>query len=272
MVMEKPTTISCIGAGNVASRILTALYEKGILIRQIFSKTGHSAAHLAGMVNAAVYSDDLSLLDDQSDFYLVAVKDDDIPDILQHIPFCLTGEQILMHTSGSFDENIFSDYACNYGCFYPLQTFRKDIRTDLFNTPFLINGNDDNSRQKIIKLAALISDQVKVYSYNDRQNIHVAAVMVNNFTNHLLTMAKSYCQINHLNFNDLWPLIEEGIRNARLLGPENVQTGPAVRGDKNTITKHLRKLEDNPELANIYETLTVSIQNWYTHESSERDR
>lgn len=267
--MKKPTTISCIGAGNVATRLVVALHDKGIPVRQIISKHGQSAANLARLVNAPLHGNELSELDDKSDFYLVAVKDDDIRVVLQDLPFCLTGDQVLIHTSGSFNENEMSGCARHFGCFYPLQTFRKDIKTDLMHTPFLINGNDEETLQKIHNLASLISDHVNVYSFADRQNIHVAAVIVNNFTNHLFTMAKSYCEIKQVEFTDLWPLIEEGIRNARMLGPENVQTGPAVRGDNTTIANHLRKLEDQPELANIYKLLTVSIQNWHHHENPE---
>lgn len=267
--MKKPTTITCIGAGNVATRLVVALHDKGLQVRQIISKHGQSAARLARLVNAPVHGHDMSKLDDESDFYLVAVKDDDIPVVLKDLPFCLTGDQVLMHASGSFNENELADYARHVGCFYPLQTFRKDIKTDLLHTPFLINGNDGETLQKIHTLASLISDHVKVYSFIDRHNIHVAAVIVNNFTNHLFTMTKSYCEKNQVDFNDLWPLIEEGIRNARRFGPENVQTGPAIRGDNTTITNHLRKLEGLPDLANIYKLLTVSIQNWHHHENPE---
>ena len=267
--MKKPTSITCIGAGNVATRLLVALRDKGISVRQIISKHGQSAANLAKLVHAPLHGNDLSELDDKSDFYLIAVKDDDIEVILQNFPVCFTGNQILMHTSGSFNENEMAGFARHVGCFYPLQTFRKDIKTDLLHTPFLINGNEEETMSKIHSLAALISDHVKVYSFTDRQNIHVAAVIVNNFTNHLYTTAKSYCEKNQVDFNDLWPLIEEGIRNARRFGPENVQTGPAMRGDNTTITNHLRKLDAHPDLANIYKLLTVSIQNWHHHENPE---
>ena len=43
------------------------------------------------------------------------------------------------------------------------------------------------------------------------------------------------------------------------IGPENSQTGPAVRQDKKTINKHLEMLTDQ-NLKNLYLNLTSSIQ------------
>jgi hypothetical protein len=47
------------------------------------------------------------------------------------------------------------------------------------------------------------------------------------------------------------------------IGPENSQTGPAVRHDHNTIEKHLELLSFSPELQRIYADMTQSISNYY---------
>jgi hypothetical protein len=61
----------------------------------------------------------------------------------------------------------------------------------------------------------------------------------------------------------LAPLINETISRALQAGPENTQTGPAVRNDLNTIEKHLELLSFSPELRKIYIELTNSIINYY---------
>ena len=68
----------------------------------------------------------------------------------------------------------------------------------------------------------------------------------------------------NLNFEILKPLILETAIKVQKMTPYNAQTGPAVRGDKKTIKKHLNLLSDQPELKKIYEIITNSIQN--THD------
>lgn len=64
-------------------------------------------------------------------------------------------------------------------------------------------------------------------------------------------------------FEVLQPLILETIGKAIELGPENSQTGPAVRYDLNTIEKHLDLLSFSPDLKNIYDLITKSIIRYY---------
>jgi hypothetical protein len=54
-------------------------------------------------------------------------------------------------------------------------------------------------------------------------------------------------------------LINETYQKAMDIGPENSQTGPAIRNDKKTIDKHLEMLTDQ-NLKNLYLNLTSSIQ------------
>ena len=42
--------------------------------------------------------------------------------------------------------------------------------------------------------------------------------------------------------------------------PKELQTGPAIRHDSDSIHKHLDLLKDHPQLKNLYVLLTESIQ------------
>lgn len=269
-VIHKPS-ITFIGAGNVATQLALAFRAKGCDILQIISKHTISAKTLAQKVNAGFFTDDISNLEDKADMYIIAVKDDDIPDILDGFPFCLTKNQLLLHTSGTFDEYALRNTARHWGCFYPLQTFQKEGVMDLSNTPFFVQANTSEAIEKLISFAGLISENVHLIPHAQRQKFHLAAVFSNNFTNHLWTLAKEYCENNQLDFNLLWPLINQGLDKAKNKGPENAQTGPAQRNDETTIQNHVKLLKDYAELVNIYQILTVSIQNRHNkHENPER--
>ncbi|MFZ1705806.1 MAG: DUF2520 domain-containing protein [Saprospiraceae bacterium] len=260
---KKGPSISFIGAGNVATRFAVALSEKGCIIHQIISHHVESAQILGEIVGANFTSNNLDLLDDQSDFVIIAVPDDHIKQVLKKIPFCLIGEQILLHTSGSYDESSLASYARYFGSLYPLQTLSKANNISLQTTPFLYNANEEKAVKRVLHLSKLMSQNSHLYHHSERQKIHVAAVVVHNFTNHLWTLANQYCHQQNLDFNILWPLIQEGMKKAKKMGPFDAQTGPAIRGDVSTIHQHLDLLKDDQNFKQIYELISNSIQNIY---------
>ena len=98
-------------------------------------------------------------------------------------------------------------------------------------------------------------------SDDQRLKLHLAAVIVNNFTNHLYALAADYCDNEQIDFKMLQPLIEETALRLREHLPRDVQTGPAIRKDMITIDKHLRILSEHPALKKIYLQMTDSIMN-----------
>ena len=59
------------------------------------------------------------------------------------------------------------------------------------------------------------------------------------------------------------PLVRETVNKAFSMGAEKALTGPARRGDKETINKHLNLLKDYNEEKEIYKLLTNYIINKY---------
>ena len=110
-------------------------------------------------------------------------------------------------------------------------------------------------------LASIISDNVFIIDSEQRKYLHIAAVFTNNFVNHLYKIGFDICRENNIPNETLYPLILETAQKIVLTNPDNVQTGPALRNDKNIIGKHLNLLSG--EKKKIYQTLTESIQNTY---------
>ena len=75
----------------------------------------------------------------------------------------------------------------------------------------------------------------------------------------MFTMAERICDKEQLNFSMLLPLILETTNRLQAFKPSEVQTGPAVRQDHQTIEKHLRLLNDYPSLKHLYKEITSSI-------------
>ena len=63
-------------------------------------------------------------------------------------------------------------------------------------------------------------------------------------------------------FDLLKPLMQETVAKALAQNPKDIQTGPAKRGDKNTISQHLEMLNDS-KLKELYLWFTQSIEKYY---------
>jgi predicted short-subunit dehydrogenase-like oxidoreductase (DUF2520 family) len=72
-----------------------------------------------------------------------------------------------------------------------------------------------------------IHGEVYFVDTDHRKMLHLAAVFICNFTNHMLTMGKEVALKAGFSFDLLAPLLKETISKAIDSGPENSQTGPA---------------------------------------------
>src|SRR5690606_12073926 len=136
---------------------------------------------------------------------------------------------ILVHCSGTARLDVLPHP--RRGVFYPLQSFSPDRDVPWRETPVFITPLDPDIGRVLRALAAQISDHVHNLTDEAKVYLHLAAVMANNFTNHMLVLAKRICQEHQIPFDVLHPLMRETVAKAMALGPAQSQTGPAIRRD-----------------------------------------
>lgn len=250
--------IVIIGTGNVASVLGRKLKAAGHHIAQVFGRTPIVANELAQVLEAPFCSS-WSQLNKDADFYLVAVSDD----VLQTLSdFIDLDNKLVAHTAGAVPIKVLKSISGNYGLFYPLQSLRKDVK-DLPTIPIIVEGNNAKSLERLTAIAQTISPMVTELNDEQRLHLHLAAVLVNNFTNHLYALAEDYCIQHNLNFKKLHPLLQETANRIQQYSPAEVQTGPAIRNDTTTLQKHIDLLKDNEPLQHIYEVLSKSIRHFH---------
>ena len=244
-----------LGAGNVATHLAKALRKVNVQITQIWSYHYENAIELANKVDAVAIKT-LEELDFDADICLVSIKDDAIPTSVNHLK---AFKGVVVHTSGAVNINIFDGLA-NYGVFYPLQTFSKSKELSFADIPLCLEANNENTLQILKGLAINLSENVIEVDSERRKILHLAAVFACNFTNHLYTLADEVLKEHQLDFAILRPLINETAAKVQQTLPKEVQTGPAIRNDKQTIQKHEQLLLQQPQLLEIYKTLSNSIK------------
>jgi predicted short-subunit dehydrogenase-like oxidoreductase (DUF2520 family) len=247
--------IVIIGSGNVATILGKKMVLAGHKIVQVVSRHEQHAAFLARQLNCDYWANLLAINMD-ADFYMIAVTDEALISITRSLAL---GNKIVVHTAGSVMKNILLPVSPNFGVFYPLQTMRKEISGAL-NIPLLIDASSSDVLKVIADIAGAISNQVYKADDEMRRKLHLAATMINNFSNHLYVLTEDYCRQQNVDFRLLVPLIEETANRVKSFPPADLQTGPAKRHDTQTITNHLHALSGFPELKKIYELFTAGIQ------------
>lgn len=246
--------VTIIGSGNVATVLGRKILASQNEIVEVISKHQANAVLLAEELKAK-NGEDIKTINHDSDLYMIAVNDSAVTEVANSLRL---DKGIVVHTSGSVSKNVLQDCSEEFGVLYPLQSLRKEIITTPV-IPLLVDGNDFSVTKKIFDFAEKLSSQVHEANDEKRLQLHLAAVIVSNFTNHLFTLAEDYCKKAYLNFSFLLPLIQETLNRVSNFSPSQIQTGPAIRGDESTIAKHLELLENFPDLKNIYLQMSESI-------------
>ncbi len=245
-----------IGAGNVATHLVHALKKINVEITQIWSFNYQNAQVLAKSVNATAINS-LKEIDNKAQIAFIAIKDDSIETIAKEIP---AFKGLVLHTSGSVSVNVFLGLLENYGVFYPLQTFSKNKALNFKTIPICIEANNDQNLNTLKTFANLLSNHVVEIVSQERKILHLTAVFACNFTNHLYAISQQILEKNNLKFDILRPLIAETAAKVQNTLPLNVQTGPAIRNDKETIKKQEILLQNEPEVLEIYKILSSHIK------------
>lgn len=250
--------IVLIGAGNVATHLGIALQQAGWEIVQVYSRTDASASELGNRLQVPFVTSMAEVCTD-ADVYIVAVKDDALKEL---IPELVKGREggLFVHTAGSVPMSVWEDHDIRHGVFYPMQTFSKQKPVDFRKVPFFLEGDGVETLLMLRGLACSLSEKVYDATSEQRMALHMAAVFACNFTNHMYALSAYLLEKNGLPFDVMLPLVDETARKAHQLAPKDAQTGPAIRKDMNVMNKHLDMLAGEPELKELYEKISKSIQ------------
>jgi predicted short-subunit dehydrogenase-like oxidoreductase (DUF2520 family) len=247
-----------IGSGNVATVMGGKIAAAGHAILQVMARRPEAAADLARQWDTS-YTTEWAQVRRDADLYLIAVSDKAVPGLSAVLQ--LPG-RLVVHTAGAVPLQALRGVSDRCGVLYPLQSLRREIRP-FPEFPLLVDAADADDLEQIASLAQTISRQVQRADDAYRLKCHVAAVMVNNFTNFLYTLANDLCAREGVDFSLLQPIIRETAARLEYYAPGEVQTGPAVRGDVETMRRHLGLLAGYPQLKALYERFSAEIAAYY---------
>lgn len=264
---HKKDNIVFLGAGNLGYHLSVALFEAGYINQFIYSRSPQSAARLGEKIGVP-WSSEIDDISPDAGLYIISVPDEAIGEVTKKLGHV---KGIVVHTSGSTEMNILKDVSKKIGVIYPMQTFSLHRSVSFTRVPFFIEGSNHRTMQYLRTLCSRLSENVIKMDSDQRRICHMAAVFASNFSNHMYAIASMILKQHKIDFALYRPLLEETLSKAMTNDPVKAQTGPAVRGDMQTMYKHLELINDDEKLYDIYTLVSHNIRRYKEELNSNQD-
>lgn len=261
-------TYSIIGNGNMGYFLAKRLSAAGHRCAGIYGRDEERTQSLANEINTKAFDIKVAPPDEQADICFLAVSDGAIAQIAPLLQFEKT---ILVHTSGSVSLQAIATAAKHYGVFWPIYSILKHTIPNHRNIPCAYHCSSTTAQKHLLTVAHCLTDIVFEADDAKRQQLHLSAVISNNFINHLLAICERICTEQQMPFDVLQPIIEQTFDSINRESPYSIQTGPARRGDTITMQQHQNLLAQHPEWQQLYKVISASIENMYTSNAIKKE-
>lgn len=244
--------LGIIGFGNVGQNIFYALDKIGS------TPTWVLTTKAVAFLSTEVYSD-ITEITQSVDVVLICVKDDAVESVSKKLPTFLKEKAIVAHTSGVLSWDKMDEGIEHRATFYPVQTISKERELDWKKMPLVIGAETETAKSKLEELAKKLGGETYELNDSQKKQLHLAAVFANNFVNHFWEISKSLCEQEKIPSEILTAIRKETL--AKFLDPKivNSQTGPALRGDSQTMESHRELLNKDSALESIYKQVSNHI-------------
>ncbi len=247
-----------LGAGRAGRGLARALRASGVTLAGLHGRRTDAGEDIvtAGPLPA-------SLRDATA--ILVAVRDAQLDQALgELLAGSLPDEAVFLQASGSAEPAASADVRTSghaYGTFHPLLPLSDPARAmDLFRGGWVGVGGDPPAAAAARRLAAALGARTIEIPVESRARYHAAAVMASNFPTVLAALAERLLAESGVDTGAgraaVRSLMAAAVGNLRNTPPEKALTGPIVRGDVETVRRHLEALEGEPSTAAVYHCIS----------------
>ena len=249
--MKQP--IALVGPGRVGCAIAKRLYQAGYPITAVVGRDQQKAVAACEFIgcSADCATTELDVLA-TAGIILLAVPDDKIAALAKQLQtlYDCSADTTFIHFSGLHPAAIMRQPSSSAQLLslHPLLPFA-DVHSGfvhLEHCPCALEG-DSAVLALGEQLVRSIGGQSFMIKGEQKALYHTAASIASNFLVTLIAWAQgllSHCEIdNPESLALLMPLVQASVDNIKVKGPEQALTGPIVRGDKDTLRKHLEELK-----------------------------
>lgn len=250
-------TFTIIGTGNIAWFIGNRLVAARHLCKGVFGRNPDSVQQLAEALLCEKFGDLKLAKETEADVCFLAVTDGAVQAVANQLSYKRT---VLVHTAGAVQLEAISKAAPDTAVLWPVYSILRANQPAHRNIPTAWEASSAKAEKYTLAMAHVITDVLFEAKFEQRKWLHLSAVMANNFTNHLMAICERICKENKLPFSTLEPIIDQTFSRLKSASAKSLQTGPAARGDDETVSEQLALLEKHPYWQKVYAAMTDSIK------------
>ena len=243
-----------IGSGNVAESLALAIAEADELeLVQIFARNKERGRKVAELTHTEWSNSEIA----EADLYLISVSDNAVREVAQSLRLPENG--VVAHTAGCCPLDTLAPHI-HRAVFYPFQTFTAGRKVDFSKGYIFLEGATEHALKTVEEAAHRLTENVLPADSARRAVIHLSGVFACNFVNAMYANAAEILAKERLPFDIVAPVIEETAKKAvEVLNPALTQTGPARRGDTQTLKRHHEMLAKEERRQEIYDKISEDI-------------
>lgn len=266
-------SFAIIGCGKVGTALGKFLAKAGYKPAGFASKSLSSAKRAAEISGSDNFSRIPWEITRKAGIVFITTPDSAIADtcnsISLHSGFCKNG--VVLHCSGALPSTILSsvkECGAFAGSMHPLQTFASvKIEKNPFQDIIISLEGEKEAVSAARKIATDLGATCFTIQTEAKTLYHASAVAASNYLVTVLDLSLKLIEAAGISGTDalkaIKPLIEGTLSNIEKAGITKALTGPIVRGDIETVKRHLVQIgSKTPDLLDLYKTLgfhTVDI-------------
>ncbi len=255
--MEQPKQILIAGTGKLAEALLAQLHCTPELELLLWGRNTEAVNRLKEAYNIQPAQ---SAVNEKMPV-LLCVSDNAISEVAETLS---QWASCMVHFSGSMSIDVLPKSISEKAVCWPIQTFGNPLAVNWSEVPLCTEMRGSDAGVFLDWLCSTLGGPHFSLPEEKRRAFHLAAIVLNNFTNHLLNLSKQYCETQQIPYEQLLPLLRQTISMLAENDPQRLQTGPARRNDQLTIQKHLDMLQNETDLSEIYSLISRQITNRFT--------
>lgn len=266
-----PRRWAIVGAGRVGTTLGLLAKRLGITVVATWNRSEAAAARAAelleaGQALAGDLADQAATLVEHADVVWVTVVDSAISDVAAILAAHTRPEQIVLHTAGSLSSNVMAEAGVDspVGSLHPLQAITDPSAAvdALTQVAWTVEGDPEAVAYALDLMGEVGVEPVEIDS-SKKTLYHASAVTTANLLVALMDAAFQMAEAAGMSREEaralMLPLARSCVDNLERQDTGRALSGPAARGDQDTIERHLQALEalGDDELVEIYRVLTA---------------
>jgi predicted short-subunit dehydrogenase-like oxidoreductase (DUF2520 family) len=249
-----------IGPGHVGRGLFRAFRASGVDIVGLHGKRPSGVTSSSGNIPAEVA---------RANVVIVCVRDTQLDAAVEEVQLAASDGRIqrgtvVLHTSAIAEPRRLLELGqSGYpgGTFHPLIPFSDpDISAELLRKGWIGIDGENAAKNVSRRLAARIGARTLEIPAGGKPAYHAAAVMSSNFPVVLASVAGRLLHDIGIPDSSAYQAVESlmsgALTNMKQALPDDALTGPVVRGDAETVGKHVRGLQDHASALGVYRALS----------------